>query len=260
MDARSAAAAAATLCALRGALGPARGLVAAGSSSACCRRVRWRLSSPSTLGPARERPRVCFGVLGGSQLWAVVKADAYGHGAADVGRIALERRAQALCVSTPGEGLALRSALPEARILVIGPHAGRDVRAIREHVSSSPSRSLRFPRDTAPREARHRHGPLRLPELPEPPDGVVGFMSHLATADEDPTFAQRAGRALSRAGGRPPGSRGARREQRCGHPPAGIALRPPAAASRSTASRHSAGIRPTTGSSRSCPGAASSRR
>ncbi len=139
----------------------------------------------------RANVRHLCGVLGGSQLWAVVKADAYGHGAADVGRIALDEGAQALCVSTPGEGLALRSALPEARILVLGPHAAQDVRAIREArlelaVSKPPFPSgipLHVKLDTG----MGRYGFRELPELPA---GVVGLMSHLATAGEDPIFAR----------------------------------------------------------------------
>ena len=41
--------------------------------------------------------------LVGAELWAVVKADAYGHGAADVARAALEAGATALCVATVDE-------------------------------------------------------------------------------------------------------------------------------------------------------------
>ena len=64
------------------------------------------------LGAVRHNVRRLLELLDGSQLWAVVKADAYGHGAAEVARVALEEGARALCVATVGEGVALRSALP----------------------------------------------------------------------------------------------------------------------------------------------------
>ena len=59
-------------------------------------------------------------LLDRAELWVVVKADGYGHGAVDVGRVALEARVSALCVATLGEALELRAALPAARILVLG--------------------------------------------------------------------------------------------------------------------------------------------
>ena len=76
-----------------------------------------------------------------------MKADAYGHGAVEVARVALEEGARALCVATVGEGVALRSALPDARILVMGPSRDEDDRRERAtRVSSSPSPSRRFRR------------------------------------------------------------------------------------------------------------------
>jgi alanine racemase len=43
-----------------------------------------------------------------AELWAVVKADAYGHGMQDAARASLHAGAAALCVITPQEGEALR--------------------------------------------------------------------------------------------------------------------------------------------------------
>lgn len=54
-------------------------------------------------------------------LFAVVKADAYGHGAAPVARAALAAGATALCVALPQEALELRRVGIEAPILVLGP-------------------------------------------------------------------------------------------------------------------------------------------
>ena len=145
-----------------------------------------------------------------------MKADAYGHGAADVGRIAIEEGARALCVSTPGEGLALRAALRGARILVLGPHAEQDVRAIRdarlELAVSKPPFPDGIPLHVKLDTGMGRYGFRVCPELPA---GAVGLMSHLATAGGGSGFRADADRALSRGGRGAPRSRGARREQRC---------------------------------------------
>src|SRR3954464_7263486 len=73
-----------------------------------------------------------LGVLDGAELWAVVKADGYGHGAVDVGAAALEGGATALCVATVPEALAPRAELELARILVLGPAPGREVAQARD--------------------------------------------------------------------------------------------------------------------------------
>ena len=55
-----------------------------------------------------------------ARLLAVVKADAYGHGAAQVARAAIEEGASFLAVALVREGLALREQGIEAPILVLG--------------------------------------------------------------------------------------------------------------------------------------------
>ena len=55
------------------------------------------------LEAVRHNTRTLMRALVGAELWAVVKADAYGHGAADVARAALEAGATALCVATVDE-------------------------------------------------------------------------------------------------------------------------------------------------------------
>jgi alanine racemase len=58
----------------------------------------------------------------GTQLYAVVKADAYGHGAVSVARALTEAKAASgFCVSLVEEGVALREAGVDAPILVMGP-------------------------------------------------------------------------------------------------------------------------------------------
>jgi len=54
-----------------------------------------------------------------SAVWAVVKADGYGHGAADVARTALAAGAEGLCVALVEEGIALRKAGIVAPILLL---------------------------------------------------------------------------------------------------------------------------------------------
>lgn len=55
------------------------------------------------------------------KIMAVVKADAYGHGAVEVSRAALEAGADWLGVAIPEEGAELRRAGIQAPILVLGP-------------------------------------------------------------------------------------------------------------------------------------------
>ena len=56
---------------------------------------------------------------GRGETWAVVKADAYGHGAVECARAALEAGATGLCVALVGEGEELRMAGIAAPILVM---------------------------------------------------------------------------------------------------------------------------------------------
>src|ERR1700733_7220231 len=84
------------------------------------------------LGALRRNARRLRRVLGGSELWAVVKADGYGHGALDCARALLAEGVGALCVATVPEALALRDALLEARIIVMGPAAAQELAAVRE--------------------------------------------------------------------------------------------------------------------------------
>jgi alanine racemase len=66
-----------------------------------------------------------------TQLMAVVKADAYGHGATMVARTALDAGAGGLCVATVQEGIQLREAGIEAPILLLGAtNTPEQVRAI----------------------------------------------------------------------------------------------------------------------------------
>jgi alanine racemase len=141
------------------------------------------------LGAIRHNARRLLDALGGSELWAVVKADGYGHGAVDVGRAAIEAGASVLCVAAVDEGLELRGALPEARILVMGPtEQVAEAREARLEVTVVCDGEI--PADI-PVHLKLDSGMGRwgLAELPEPTANVVGLMTHLATADGDPDFA-----------------------------------------------------------------------
>lgn len=128
-------------------------------------------------------------VLGRAELWAVVKANAYGHGAETVATVALEEGAAAICVATLGEAVALRAELPEARLLVLGPTPPADWRQAREArveltVVDGPLPEgipLHLKVDTG----MGRWG-VAAPAAAS--KDVVGLMSHLASADVDPVF------------------------------------------------------------------------
>ncbi|MGI8607242.1 MAG: alanine racemase [Gaiellaceae bacterium] len=132
---------------------------------------------------------------GDAELWAVVKADAYGHGAEDVAGAALEAGAAALCVATVAEGEALRRLDPEARILVMGPlEVGEDDAARRsglEVTAHRPDLPPGLPVHLKVDTGMGRWGMSPEEALAAPRESVVGLMSHLATADdEDEGFAR----------------------------------------------------------------------
>ncbi|HEY9699902.1 MAG TPA: alanine racemase [Trichocoleus sp.] len=148
-------------------------------------------------------------------LMAVVKADAYGHGAVTVARTALQNGASWLGVATIPEGIELREAGIQAPILLLGAtHTPEQVRAIAhwqlqptlctpkqalvfaetlENEQASPL-SVHLKIDTGmsrlgmPWQQAAEFGRLvgRLPHLQ-----IASLYSHLATADSpDPTIMQ----------------------------------------------------------------------
>lgn len=141
------------------------------------------------LGAIRRNAQTLLNAAGGAELWAVVKAEGYGHGAVDVSRAALEAGASALCVATVPEALQLRAGLRQARILVMGPVSEREIgeaRAARLELVAADGRipegvKVHIKLDTG-------MGRWGLAELPAPGREVVGIMSHLASAESDPAF------------------------------------------------------------------------
>lgn len=74
------------------------------------------------LAVIRGNVRAVQSVIGRQvRIAAVVKANAYGHGAVPVARAALEAGASMLCVAIVDEGIELRDAGIDAPILVLGP-------------------------------------------------------------------------------------------------------------------------------------------
>jgi alanine racemase len=141
------------------------------------------------LGAIRRNAQTLLRAAGGAELWAVVKAEGYGHGAVDVSRAALEAGASALCVATLPEALHLRAGLRQARILVMGPVSDREIgeaRAARLELVAADGRIPEGLRVHAKLDTGM--GRWGLAELPAPTRDVVGVMSHLASAESDPEF------------------------------------------------------------------------
>jgi alanine racemase len=129
--------------------------------------------------------------LDGAELWAVVKTDGYGHGAADCAGAALAAGATGLCVATVGEGLELRARFPEPRILVLGPAPPADVARAREGGLALTVPDGRIPDDIEVHlKLDTGMGRWGLTELPAGTRHLAGVMTHLATADSDPGFAR----------------------------------------------------------------------
>lgn len=61
-------------------------------------------------------------VVSPAAVWAVVKADGYGHGAVEVARAAIDAGAEGLCVALVHEGVELRQSGIDAPILVLSEH------------------------------------------------------------------------------------------------------------------------------------------
>ena len=107
-----------------------------------------------------------------SAVWAVVKADGYGHGAIDVAASALAAGAEGLCVALVDEGVELRRAGIDAPILLLSEQPLADVARIVEHrltptVYTRPYIDALAALDVDGRRARcasqdrHRHAPRR---------------------------------------------------------------------------------------------------
>jgi alanine racemase len=140
----------------------------------------------------RRNARRLLDALAGAELWAVVKADGYGHGAVSVADSALGAGATGLCTATVAEALALRPEFPTTRIVVLGPASDREIALARDaRLELVISDDGPVPQDVAVHlKLNTGMGRYGLSELFEPAVNLVGFMSHLATADSDLAFAE----------------------------------------------------------------------
>ncbi|MGI9657470.1 MAG: alanine racemase [Gaiellaceae bacterium] len=122
-----------------------------------------------------------------AELWAVVKADGYGHGALRVAQAALEAGASALCVATAAEATELRSSQGSARVLVLGDLSRADHELVRAAGAEVVAGAGPPPRGVAIHlkiDTGMGRGGVRPEDLDaQPSDGVVGVMTHLAGAD-----------------------------------------------------------------------------
>jgi len=149
------------------------------------------------------------GLRGGAQLWAVVKADAYGHGAVPVASAALRGGAGGLAVATAEEAAELRGGGVQAPILVMGAiseaelpvalRAGAELVAWDERFLDQLARSAKAPvrihvkLDTGMGRlgTRERSEALAIAGRALAAGSqleLAGAMTHFATADDDPEY------------------------------------------------------------------------
>lgn len=88
--------------------------------------TRWAWAEVD-LGAYEHNIAVLRRMVAPSAVWAVVKADAYGHGAVPISRAALVAGVEGLCVAVTAEGLELRRAGIDAPILVLSEQPFDDV-------------------------------------------------------------------------------------------------------------------------------------
>jgi alanine racemase len=143
------------------------------------------------LGALRRNVKTLLRALEGAELWAVVKANGYGHGAVDCAGAALGAGATALCVATAAEGLVLRGEFPTARILVMGPVSNREVAHARDAQLALVVSGEEIPEGVDVHvKVDTGMGRWGVSELPALTREVVGVMTHLATADSDADYAR----------------------------------------------------------------------
>ncbi|HLF61487.1 MAG TPA: alanine racemase [Acidimicrobiia bacterium] len=157
------------------------------------------------LGAIRHNVAALAAVIAPSEVCAVVKADAYGHGDAPVAEAAVEAGATRLAVALVEEGVRLREAGIEAPILVLSEPDTSSLpeiatwsltptvysnSCIEALGSSAPGSEVHIKIDTG----MHRVGasPRLLRDLVTSARGagleVAGIWTHFPVADEDPVF------------------------------------------------------------------------
>ena len=92
-----------------------------------------RIRAEVDLGAVRDNARLLTERAGGDEVVAVVKADAYGHGAVPVTRALLDVGVGRFAVATVAEGAELREAGVTARVLVFAAPLDDDLPAYERH-------------------------------------------------------------------------------------------------------------------------------
>jgi alanine racemase len=159
----------------------------------------------------RNAALLCSRLAPGTQLCAVVKADASGHGAAPVARAALAGGATSLAVATVAEAAELRAAGLTTPVLILGAISNEELPVALAARAEVVAWSERFVDDLAARingtitvgvhvkldTGMGRLGTRDVSEAlavaervraRQPELALVGVMTHLATADGDPGF------------------------------------------------------------------------
>jgi alanine racemase len=85
------------------------------------------------LANLRHNLRVVQRAAGGAEVWAVLKADGYGHGAKGVARTLERAGATGICVALLEEGIELREAGIRVPILITGGYFGRAFGEVLRH-------------------------------------------------------------------------------------------------------------------------------
>jgi alanine racemase len=150
----------------------------------------------------------------GCELCAVVKADGYGHGAAQAARAALAGGATLVAVATADEAGELRAAGIEAPLLVMGAVSSQElevalavdaelvawdpafVEEVRRRAPGSRPLRLHVKLDTGmgrlgTRDERQALAVAEGVAASSPQLELAGAMTHFATADDDPEFMER---------------------------------------------------------------------
>ena len=173
-------------------------------------------------GALRHNVATLAAHLAPQQLWAVVKADAYGHGAVECARIALQSGAHGLCVALVQEGIELRQAGINAPILIMSEQPEEQFRDIISYgliaALYNESTIVRFARTASELEIMasvHVKVDSGMHRVGAQPDNAVrvaslvaesqwltldGMFTHLATAEvADTQFAQQQVSVFTRA-------------------------------------------------------------
>jgi alanine racemase len=170
-----------------------------------------RVTAEVSLAAIRRNINVIRNIIGlRTDIMAVVKADAYGHGSCEVARAALEAGAEWLGVASVAEALQLRKVFPSSRICIMSPFhrdeseeivLNRFIPFISDFESalslSKAAQKLRsqikihLEVDTGMgRSGVHPDQAARIADLINRLNGIVidGLMTHFPSAEDDPEY------------------------------------------------------------------------